>query len=624
MRKFFRQLSLPKKLILIGVVPLAFLAYIGFQFYREKSEKVQLLELYTQRIYQSENLSELIDALLNERKLSFDLTIKQELGEGLQEQRRETDSLIRLLHRNSDISLLQFEQYTFVNGLDSARKRVDRGVATPGEIMNTFTNMIFRLNTLNSSFPATQIYLRPVSHELAAQRLITEMLTYLGILRSNIFNVLHTRQYMVETLIGTQGVHQIYHSYEREFQLKAPPSIYRMYSDMRRAGELKPTVEYLDTLFVTFTFNDRYTAAEWWAVSDKGINDLRQLQQQIWEITKSKVNGVLKQEIRERDEALVFLLLAFVAVALLVGFTLVVIGNTLKELNLAAGKIAAGDPDVKIAVQADDAIGSLADSIREMERQVRERTVALQQSNTELETSNRELEQFAYVASHDLQEPVRKIRTFADQLKVKNYEQLDESGRKYLDKILSSADRMKMIINDILQFSQLHRDPEEMKKVDLNTVLANVQSDLELLISQKNAEISIRKLPVIQSIPFQMNQLFYNLMNNALKFSRPGVAPVINITVSEAPANLVKAKLSTPPAASRYYRITFADNGIGFEQEYAEKIFVMFQRLTSERTGTGIGLALCRKIVENHKGHIEAHSKPGEGTRFDILLPEKQ
>lgn len=255
-----------------------------------------------------------------------------------------------------------------------------------------------------------------------------------------------------------------------------------------------------------------------------------------------------------------------------------------------------------------------------MEKQVRERTTALQQANAKLESSNSELEQFAYIASHDLQEPVRKIRTFADKLTIDHSDKLGEDGEKVVEKIVASADRMKMLINDILEFSQLDKNREEIKRVDLNIVLSKVMTDLELLISQKQAVIKADKLPVIDAIPVQMNQLFYNLVNNALKFAKENTPALIEIFANDA----TQDRKILLPGKGRYTTLYIKDNGIGFNQEHAQKIFEMFQRLTTERSGTGIGLALCKKIVENHKGFIEAKSAEGEGTTFKITLPLNQ
>jgi two-component system CheB/CheR fusion protein len=235
--------------------------------------------------------------------------------------------------------------------------------------------------------------------------------------------------------------------------------------------------------------------------------------------------------------------------------------------------------------------------------------------------TNTELEQFAHVSSHDLQEPLRKIRTFAEILKDTAADQLDDASRRYVDKINSTAARMSDTLKALLNFTKMHREEKKMA-VDLNTVVAQVLVDLELLISQKHAQIDVGDLPEIKAVPIQMQQLFYNLLNNALKFSKKDVPPVIGVRARK----LEEEELLRYPNLQRFktwYEFTVQDNGIGFEQQYAEKIFTIFQRLHTRKEfeGTGIGLSLVKKVIGNHGGEIRAVSAPGEGTTFRFILP---
>ncbi|GAA4745668.1 ATP-binding protein [Flavisolibacter ginsenosidimutans] len=242
----------------------------------------------------------------------------------------------------------------------------------------------------------------------------------------------------------------------------------------------------------------------------------------------------------------------------------------------------------------------------------------LKQVNAELEKSNHDLEQFAYVASHDLQEPLRKIKTFSE-LSERNT-QHPEILKRYLSKIGSSATRMTDLIKAVLNYSRLSRTESEPVAVDLNNVIRQVITDLELYIEEKKALIRTEPLPVVKGIPLQLNQLFLNLFTNALKFSEK--QPVITIQHSVTPRNAF-VQDSLQKDENTFLKICFADNGIGFDQEYAEKVFSIFQRLhpIDKYAGTGIGLALCKKIVENHGGCIDVESKTGEGTTFFIYLP---
>lgn len=261
----------------------------------------------------------------------------------------------------------------------------------------------------------------------------------------------------------------------------------------------------------------------------------------------------------------------------------------------------------------------------ELEHRIEERTHDLRLANAELIRSNEELEQFAFVTSHDLQEPLRKIRTFSNMLMEKNPELLNERGRLYLEKINTSASRMSELIKALLNFSRIRHSSEALKIVNLNDVLDDVLIDFELLIKQKNAMVRNEGLPSVEAIPLQMNQLFYNLLSNALKFTKPQGLPEI-ICSSRIVSGEELKDYPTLGKRTEYVEISISDNGIGFDQEYADKIFEIFQRLNdkSEYEGTGIGLALCNKIVINHKGAISVKAEQGIGATFYIILPLKQ
>lgn len=242
----------------------------------------------------------------------------------------------------------------------------------------------------------------------------------------------------------------------------------------------------------------------------------------------------------------------------------------------------------------------------------------LKDLNQELEKSNRDLEQFAFIASHDLQEPLRKIHIFNDLLG-ENYHD-EATMRKYQAKIDQSAKRMQDLILDVLNFSRISKSEEGFVPVDLNEILRSLEGDFELLIQEKQARIIADHLPVIPGIELQLSQLFSNLISNSLKYNDK--LPEIRITARHMTVAEVSRNSSLHPGAD-YVEILFTDNGIGFEARYSEQIFTIFQRLHGKQSysGTGIGLALCRKIVENHHGLITANSSLGNGATFTIILP---
>jgi PAS domain S-box-containing protein len=261
---------------------------------------------------------------------------------------------------------------------------------------------------------------------------------------------------------------------------------------------------------------------------------------------------------------------------------------------------------------------------KDLKIRVEERTRELKDANASLITINKELEQFAFIASHDMQEPLRKIKTFTNRLDRNSTDQLDEVSKSYLSKIKSSSERMEALIHDVLNYSRLGYFENQFVETDLNQIVQNVLNDFEVLIEEKRAVINSDKLPVISAIPLQMNQLFHNLFSNALKFSKENEPCKVSIRSRMLTRGDVSERnLNTN---FTYCEIVFQDNGIGFKQEFADSVFKIFKRLNSKDKyeGSGIGLALCKKIVHIHQGEIFAESTLNSGTAFRFILPVRK
>ncbi|MHA4811903.1 PAS domain-containing protein [Flavitalea flava] len=255
----------------------------------------------------------------------------------------------------------------------------------------------------------------------------------------------------------------------------------------------------------------------------------------------------------------------------------------------------------------------------ELERKVQERTRELKQANEVLVKVNQELSSFAYISSHDLQEPLRKIQTFASRLIDTEKDQLSDKGKEYLGRMENAAERMRTLIGDILSYSRTSNTEKIFKETDLNEVISDIKEELKESLKEKNAEMEVGYLPTFNGIPFQLHQLFTNIISNSIKFARQDIPLHIRINVRMMEGNDAPGfKID-----KRYYHISVTDNGIGFSQLYRERIFEVFQRLhgKSAYAGTGIGLAICKKIVENHEGIILAEGIVNEGATFHIYFP---
>jgi PAS domain S-box-containing protein len=279
------------------------------------------------------------------------------------------------------------------------------------------------------------------------------------------------------------------------------------------------------------------------------------------------------------------------------------------------------DGNIQMWVGTSTDIHDQMEFTNELEKQVQERTTALAQHVSDLAKMNKELQSFAYISSHDLQEPLRKIQLFASNIQRKEYENLSETGRETFNRILNSAERMQLLIRDLLTYSRTNTAERTFEKTDLNKIIEQVLDDLKEEIHHAHVKLVIPDMCVVNIIPFQFRQLFYNLISNAIKFSHPEKPPHIEIKNEMNKGSRLNNEQLNQDVT--YCHISVSDNGIGFEKQYREKIFELFQRLhgKDEYEGTGIGLAIVKKIVENHNGMITAKGESGEGATFDIYIP---
>jgi light-regulated signal transduction histidine kinase (bacteriophytochrome) len=292
--------------------------------------------------------------------------------------------------------------------------------------------------------------------------------------------------------------------------------------------------------------------------------------------------------------------LAVLAIGVLLERTIL---SRLSALSKSVRNISeSGDVTARTELAGQDELATLSNDINNM-------LASLEHQEEALRKSNQELEQFAYVASHDLQEPLRKVQAFSERLATKYADKLDDDGKLYIARMQDAAGRMRVLIQDLLVYSRVRSKGQEFVAVDLNEIVKGVVSDLEVRLEQSGGRVEVGTLPTIQADPMQMRQVFQNLIGNALKFKKAEVAPVVKVLAKQTASG---------------HTLLVQDNGIGFEQQYAERIFEIFQRLhgRGDYEGTGMGLAIVKKILERHVGSIRAESEPGKGTRFTLTLPK--
>ncbi len=640
MTRIFKRLSLPVKLMLIGIVPLVFFVYLAIQLYNEKSQKVKLLGSYIDKMHRSADILMLISNLQIERRYSFEYSLNKTMRKQLLKQRPVMDSML-LRMSNYDEPLSDFCSYTFLDKLPDVRTAIDSGFMKPGIVMDYYSSTIYRLNTLNALPTGSSVYLRPVYKDMLAQKLLSEMITFLGIMSANIYNALYSRQYMVEILVGTAGTYRVYKTYDIEFLLKASPAAILLYKAIKAKEQLQQTDKYLDKVFKTFAFDSMYTHTEWDKISAIGIDDLRHLQQKLLQQVEGQVAVIYQKEQTAKKRTLIFLIFSLVFVTTIVFFTTYTITQTLKELKEVAQRISLGAPGQSFTIMSNDVIGSLARSISAIDKNnkqladaahaigkghfyvpveprspddilgnaVVDMKASLQKNTAELTASNTELERFAYVASHDLQEPLRMVSSFLNLLEEEFAEDLNETAREYIHFAVDGARRMKILVNDLLQYSRVGANKEEFTATDLNETMDYVTRVLDEDIKKNQAVITVKILPVITANKTLISQLFMNLVSNALKY-HSDKEPEIEIGYNEEQDK---------------YILYVKDNGIGINPRFFDKIFIIFQRLHNkeEYSGTGIGLAICKKIAEAHKGKIWVESGVGKGSTFYFSIPKK-
>lgn len=648
---FFRRLSLTAKLFLIGLIPIALLLYFSYVIYKEKDQKLAVLHEYVNQVEVSAVLASLNESLGYERMYSFHFLLeKTGFQKMMLQQRIKTDSLIKAVEKRPEVNLKSLRQYTFLTGLDNMRNKIDSiPTLDPNNVIDFYTRCIFRINYTNSWVPPSNIYLTSDYQDIVAQRLLRQMITLIDILRTNIYNALYTKKYMVEILMGSYGSYTFYQSLQKEFKLKASDEPLKAFDSLSKETSFAGMNHYMDTLFAKFHFDSSMSANQWWQLSTNGINAIKDLQRNLWTQVDNRLNEIYSSEKRALSLSLFFLLAAILLVILFISYIIHDIRIQLRELKMAARKISRGEAGITLENFPHGMLGSLAKSILQIEKN----NLVLAQAAREIGTGNFQVkvnprsendilamsikkmkqdlrrfteqkdklqketmdlvtqrDQFFSMTSHELKTPVTTLKAYAQMLLMDGHAVDEQQHKEIFKRMEKQIGKLVLLINDLIDISRLQYDQlvYENVKFKFNQLVAGVISELQIshpdhrIIFQKNVQGEVC------GDAGRISQAVANLLNNAIKYS-PDSRDII-VRIENTGESII---------------FSVKDFGYGIRDEEKEKIFERFYRVSNDNMdtypGLGIGLYISRQIIQKHNGKIWCDSEFGKGSTFYFELP---
>lgn len=643
----FRNLSLTFKLLLIGFIPILFLLYFSILIYREKSQRVELIGNYVEHVEQSANISELIAELSRERRYSYLFILRDSAYPQVLQHRQRTDSIMRILDKSNDLALKNYTQYTFLDKLSQTRTAIDSSKITTNNVIQYYTDAIFRLNTLASAIPGNT-FLKPVYEDLIAQRNLSQMITYFGIIRTNVFNVLYTRKYMLETIFGTLGVFKVYKTYEKEFLLKASPRAAINYNNIKKISDLKTADDYLDSLFATFKFDSTVDARQWWTISTNSLTTLRKEQRALWKSVDTRMREIYEREKGTKSQTLLFLLIAIAFVIAFVAYLVMHIQQSLNNLKRAAIKISKGERGLELKNMPSGIIGELARCIIEIDKNdvslahaaneigkgnfdvtvkprsdkdllgisIQKMKIDLQEYASQKERIQKETQDLVYrrdeffsIASHELKTPVTSLKAYTQLLLMDWKEGEDPQHKKMLERMDMQINKLTSLINDLLDTSKLEKGQLVYHKETfvLNDLVKEIIDDVTIT-STHEVVFHSRSNSSVYADRDRIGQVISNFLTNAIKYA-PDSREII-VSLKDVDHKVI---------------CSVTDYGNGIDPSEQRKIFERFYRISGNNLhtfpGLGLGLFICKEIIEKHGGKIGLKSELGKGSTFYFELP---
>ncbi|MEO9004671.1 MAG: ATP-binding protein [Ginsengibacter sp.] len=636
---------------MIGIIPIIFLIYFSVIIYKEKSQTVQLIGNYIEKVNQSTKLGELIDELSNERRYSYQYVIKKISFDKLIEHRRKTDSIIKVLEESSDITLTNFKKYTFLHNLDEIRSIIDTAGNTSKETTDYYTDAILRLNSLNAIIPENAFVMH-IYQDMITQRTLSEMVTYLGIIRTNIFNSLYSQDDSPEMILNTLALYKTYKSYESELLLKASPASIRTYSNKKKITDYGSTLFYLDRLFSNLHFDSSYSEDKWWKVCTMGMQVLRTQERNLAQSVSLKIRERYEHENSIKNITIIFLLLSVLFVMIFVAYTINDITKLLRELRMAARKISTGATGLELKNMPQGVIGSLAKSISQIDKNnllmaqaaseigkgnfdvaiharsdqdilgisIIKMKNDLREFNSQKDKIQKETEDLVYkrdefftVASHELKTPVTSLKAYTQLLLMDATSAGDEQNRAMLYKMDQQIAKLTCLINDLLDTSKLQggsiiydKEPFQMAKLIQETIekLRPSAPDYEFIFKDDTDAY-------VNADHERIGQVINNFLTNAIKYG--GNSNKVIIRLKQMDDKII---------------CSVEDFGKGIAPEEQGKIFERFYRICGKNRNTfpglGLGLYISKEIIENQGGKIGVINEEGKGSVFYFELPKSE
>lgn len=625
MNKIFRRLTLPVKLMLVAIIPLLFLVFITLQLYKEKNQKLSILNGYRNKIDESQQLINLTANLQSELKFSYIHNFQKDSIAELIRQRTITDLSIKEVEQKGDSLLDGFTTYTFLNQLPGIRAEVDSGHLSADKITSSYINAIYRLNTLAGITTIENNYLRSINRRLIGQKVLSEMITFLGIMRSTIYNALYHHQKNIGSLYSLRGMYDMYQSYEKELLATASPGTIQAYNKILQDSLLHPTTTYIEQLLNTYSLDNTYSAETWWTQSSAAIDELTTIQKQLRTKVDRQINTLYISEVKTWKLTLALLIIGLVIITAMVFYTIYIITRMLKEMKEAAQKIATGiSGEIQFKDYPQDVMGSLADSIIKIDENnellantayaigkgnfnvpVKLRSTRDKLGNAILEMKEK-LKQFTVQEKLKQQEITRamlraqeKERTHIGEELHDNINQLLTSVNLYLSVIASEQERREELIPKTRKI--LSTAIEEIRKLSRTLVAPSLMmQSLRVAIKDLVADLS-----VTTSLLFHID-----LKEGVEEMLEEEYKVVLYRMVQELTTNIIKyAGASTVHLSLDHNEkevvLKVSDDGKGFDPNSVKK-------------GTGLSNIFHRAATFN--GRVEIETAPGKGCCIKIFL----